>query len=100
MRTTPLKATVAAVVAVMLWAFVGVERIVGDHEAGISWETFIKHRPTLQVIFQNPAQKDLDIASFDTLSLAEQAAFIDYCTIRFGTPDAGQCRAIVIGRIV
>jgi len=34
----------AACSSFLFWGFVGIERIVADHEMGIIWEPFIKHR--------------------------------------------------------
>jgi hypothetical protein len=100
MKAVQLKATVAVVIVCTLWVFVGVERIVGDHEVGISWEAFIKHRPSVQLKFQNPAQKGLELIPFEALSLADQTAFIEFCAIRFGTTNTAQCRAIILERVV
>lgn len=99
MRTAQIKVVAAVVVAGMLWAFVGVERIVDDHEIGISWEPFVKHRPSLQVRFVSPAQKGLEIApTTDDLSPSERAAFIEFCGIRFGVTDPAHCHAIISRR--
>jgi hypothetical protein len=95
MKAALIKTGVAVMVAGILWAFVGVERIVGDHEIGVSWEPFIKQRPSLQLRFENPAQKGLEIDPFEALSPAEQAAFNEFCAIRFGATDAAQCRALI-----
>lgn len=100
MRAVQLKAAVAVLVICTLWAFVGVERIAGDHEVGVSWETFIKHRPSTQLKFQNPAQKGLELIPFEALSLADQTAFIEFCAIRFGTTNTTQCRATILERMV
>jgi len=74
-----------------LWTFVGVDRIVGDHELGISWEAFIKHRPSLQLRFDNPARKGLELATIDEFSTSQRAAFSSYCEIRFGEADLKRC---------
>lgn len=89
-----------AVVVAAMWAFVGFERIVGDHEVGASWEPFIKHRPSLQMRFENPAQKGLEIVEFENLSPDDQAAFTNFCAFRFGTTDAARCSAALVGRMV
>lgn len=98
MKKNLFKVGVAVITIGILWAFVGVERIVGDHEMGLSWEPFIKHRPSLQLRFQNPAQKGLEIEPFETLSAVEQAAFKEYCVSRFGTSDIMQCRSLIAQR--
>lgn len=74
-----------------LWTFVGVERIVGDHELGVSWEVFIKHRPTLQLRFDNPAWKGLELVAINEFSTPQRAAFSSYCEIRFGEADLRLC---------
>lgn len=96
MMNGSLKLGVAAIVFSAIWAFVGVERIVSDHEKGITWELFIKHRPSLQVRFENPARKGLEIEPIENLSPAEQDAFIEFCTVRFGVMDTMQCRALIL----
>lgn len=83
-----------------LWAFFGVERIVSDHEIGVSWEPFIKHRPSLQVLFENPAQKGLKLTPVVAMSASERAAFIEFCELRFGEVDAVRCYARVADRSV
>lgn len=98
MKAMLVKGGVAVVLAGILWAFGGVERMVGDHEVGVSWEPFVKHRPSLQVRFTNPAQKGLEIVPFDSLSPAEQVEFIEFCSTRFGVADAGHCHALVSDR--
>jgi hypothetical protein len=96
-----LKTTsIAVVIAVIAWSFVGVERIVGDHEIGVTWEPFIKHRPSLQIRFQDPGQKGLDIVPFEALPPADRAAFIEFCAIRFGSANVTQCRALIAAREV
>lgn len=98
MKAMLVKGGVGVLLAGILWAFGGVERMVGDHEVGVSWEPFVKHRPSLQVRFMNPAQKGLEIVPFDALSPAEQAEFIEFCNIRFGVADVGRCHALVSDR--
>jgi hypothetical protein len=93
-----MKTAIAVVIAVIAWTFLGVERIVGDHEIGVTWEPFVKHRPSLQIRFQDPGQKGLDIVPFNALSPADQAAFVEFCTIRFGSADVAQCRALITAR--
>jgi hypothetical protein len=61
MKSLLVKVALCVVAIGALWAFVGVERIVGDHEVGVSWEPFSKHRMSLQVRFENPAQKGLEL---------------------------------------
>lgn len=87
-----------ALIAAMLWFFVGAERLVGDHEVGVSWGFFIKHRPVLRVLFSNPAQHGLDIVPFKELTSSEQQHFVEYCGIRFGLTDIGQCYSQIAAR--
>lgn len=100
MKILLVKGALGVVATGMLWAFIGVERIVGDQEIGVSWEPFIKHRPFLQVQFENPAQKGLDLTPVDELSTSERAAFIQFCGLRFGEADADRCYARVADRKV
>lgn len=94
------KSVIGVIATGTLWAFVGVERIVGDHEIGVSWEPFIKHRPSLQVLFENPSQNGLDLTPLGELSASERAAFIEYCDLRFGEVDAARCYASIADRRV
>lgn len=98
MKTMLAKGAGAATLIGTLWAFGGVERMVGDHEIGVSWEPFVKHRPSLQVRFMNPAQKGLEIVPYNSLSPVEQAEFIDFCSIRFGVADMERCHTLVSDR--
>lgn len=73
--------------------FAGAEFLIGDHEIGSSWSMFIKHRPTWQFEFHNPAQHTLDIEPYDDLTIDEKAKLRDFCLIRFGLPDIDLCYA-------
>jgi hypothetical protein len=97
---SPPSIVIGVVAAAALWAFVGVERIVSDHEIGVAWEPFIKHRPSLQVWFENPAQKGLELTPVVAMPASEHAAFIGFCELRFGEVDAVRCFARVAGRSV
>jgi hypothetical protein len=94
-----IRSAFVALVVGVLWAFVGIERIVGDHEIGVTWEAFLKHHPSYQVIFENPGSKGLELMHFEKLSPAEQASFVEFCRIRFGTSDRRACQTILISRI-
>ncbi len=94
------RALLVAVIFGMLWSFVGVERIVGDHEVGVAWQAFIKHRPSAKLVFQNPAQNGLEIMRYEALAPADQTSFINYCGVRFGTVDPVQCHTILIQRVI
>lgn len=98
MRSKSLFVVIAAAFIGVLWAFVGLERIVGDHEIGVSWEPFIKHQPSLQMRFTNPIQYGLDTEPFETLSPDEERQFLEFCSIRFGITDGRQCYAEIVGR--
>lgn len=100
MNRTLIKYCIGVIVTCMLWAFVGIEHVVGDHELGSTWEPFVKHRPSLQMRFTNPAQRGLEQVTFETLSPAEQTAFIEFCGIRFGASDPEKCHAALAGRSI
>lgn len=92
------KSCIGAVLVGVCWLFVGVERIVGDHEVGVSWEPFLKHRPSLTVRFTKLAQKDLEIVPFEALSPKEQADLMEFCRIRFGFSDYKRCYISISNR--
>lgn len=100
MKNLLLKVGIGVVLIGGLWAFIGVERIVGDHEIGVSWEPFIKHRPSLQVRFDNPVQNGLELTPVGELSASERAAFVEFCNIRFGETDVARCYALITDRRV
>ena len=83
----------------MVWAFVGVERLVGDHEIGVSWEPFIKHKVTWRFHFENPAQKGLDIVPLASLAAAERQELVRFCTVRFGLSSIQQCHERLSARL-
>lgn len=93
------RSVIAILVVGLAWCFLGVERVVGDHEVGVAWEPFVKHRPSLRMRFQNPAQHGLDIVPFDGLQRDDQHALIEFCAIRFGLTDVAKCYAILDARI-
>lgn len=80
------------------WLCTGVERIPGDHEVGTAWPLFVKQRPSLQFVFENPAGRGLELTPVESMSATQRAAFIDYCHIRFGTTDAAKCQAEIAMR--
>jgi hypothetical protein len=82
----------------LVWPFVAIERLVGDHERGITWEVFLKHEATLQVRFTNPAQQGLEIVPFDHLSGEEQGRFMQFCAVRCGVTGPKQCYAKIAAR--
>lgn len=89
----------AVAVAVFFRMFVGSEYVENDHEIGSSWEPFLKHRPTFRYEFRNPAEQNLELVPFDTLSPDEQEQLRDYCEIRFGLKDIPQCYARMNARM-
>lgn len=89
---------VAVALALATLLSVGVERSVGDHEQGISWEPFVKRRLTLQWRFENPAWRGLEVVPLAAMSAPQRAAFAEFCEVRFGSADAAQCHAIVSAR--
>jgi len=95
---TRRRAALAAALALATLLSVGVERSVGDHEQGVSWEPFIKRRLTLQWRFENPAWRGLEIVPLAAMSAPHRAAFAEYCQVRFGSADPVQCHAIVSAR--
>ena len=88
----------AAALVGCLWSFIGIERMVGDHEVGVSWGLFIKHRPTVRSFYSNPAQHGLDFVPFADLSPVEQKRFVEFCSVRFGVEDPSSCGAMVAAR--
>lgn len=92
------RSAIGMAITACLWAFVGVERIVGDHEVGVYWEPFIKHRPSSKIHFENPAQKGLDLTPIEELSDSERPAFAEFCELRFGEVDAKRCYARIADR--
>jgi hypothetical protein len=83
----------------VLWAFVGVERLVGDHEMGVAWEPFLKHRVTMQIRFTNPARKGLEILSYESMSADERSRFLEFCYIRYGVRDPRECYVQIAARV-
>ena len=100
MKRSKNKLLVIAFLLVGVFPFVGIERIIGDHEMGISWVLFFKHYPTLQLHYQNPAYIALETVPFQELSQSEQLEFIDYCTVRFGIKDVKQCNVVFSERMI
>lgn len=90
--------TAIGLVAAVLWAFVGVDRIVSDHEIGVAWKPFFKQRPGTQIIFSNPAARNLEIVPFAGMTNSEQQAVIEYCAVRFGESDISNCYAFMAGQ--
>lgn len=86
------------VLAMLLSLQVGVERRVGDHEQGISWEPFVKRRLTWQWRFENPAWRGLEIVPLAAMTAPQRAVFAQFCQIRFGSTDPVQCHAMVSAR--
>jgi hypothetical protein len=87
-----------AALATLLWLLVGVERRVGDHEQGVSWEPFVKRRLTLQWRFENPAWRGLEVVPLTAMSPPQRAAFGEFCQVRFGSGDPARCHGIVSAR--
>jgi hypothetical protein len=73
------------------WIFIGFDHYVGDHEVGTFWNPFIKSKPTLQVLFENPIVDRLEIAPLNTLSSETRLKFIEYCEIRWGISNTEDC---------
>jgi len=78
-------------ILVLGWLFVGLDQYVGDHEVGVQWDPFIKHRPSTTVLFQNPAQVGLDMVPFENLGENKKKSVIQYCRVRYGTDDIKRC---------
>ncbi|MCL2590252.1 MAG: hypothetical protein FWD67_05050 [Betaproteobacteria bacterium] len=98
MKKYLIKFVTALLLFVLLWAFVGFEYVVGDHEVGSKWTFFIKNHPSFQLKFRNPALKGLDYVPFENLSSLERKSFSDYCAIRFGEADIFGCYKAVSNR--
>ncbi|MES2743537.1 MAG: hypothetical protein V4754_21665 [Pseudomonadota bacterium] len=76
---------------VFLVLFVGVDRFVGDHEVGVTWIFFLKHKPTVQFEFSNPAQLGLELIPINKLTPGQRKKVIEYCDIRYGIVDIDFC---------
>ena len=98
MKSIIFKGIVGSLIIGGLWSLIGVERIVGDHEIGVSLVPFIKHRPSLQIYFKNPIQNGLDITPIEELSPPERMAFIEFCNIRFGVTKLASCYTLIFDR--
>lgn len=94
------RAAVAIAVIGVTWANTGVERIAGDHEVGTSWQGFVKHRPSAQLVFENPARRGLEQIAPESMLPAQRAEFLAYCDIRFGAADAAQCQSMLRQRVL
>ncbi|WP_211440938.1 hypothetical protein [Collimonas humicola] len=81
----------AVLVLVLSWLFVGLDRYVGDHEAGGGWDLFIKHKPSMTVFFSNPAQFGLDMAPLDKMDDGAKKDLVEYCKVRYGTDNMSRC---------
>lgn len=90
--------TIASLLLLGSWLWIGLDKYVGDHEVGSAWEPFLKSRPTWVLLFKNPAQQGLDRDAFDTLDAARQQAFRDYCAVRFGIEDPHRCEKVIEDR--
>jgi hypothetical protein len=84
----------------ILCFWVGIERIVNDHEVGVVWVPFVKKHPTLQLYFSNPTQKSLEIIDVERLSNSEKEKFVDFCKVRFGEKSISKCYKLLNHRIV
>jgi hypothetical protein len=76
---------------VLAWLFVGLDRYTGDHEVGVQWDPFIKHKPTMTVYYKNPAQVGLDMVPMDSLDDSGKKNLSEYCQVRYGTDDIKRC---------
>jgi hypothetical protein len=74
--------------------------MVGDHEVGVVWEPFIKHRASLQIRFSDPSRHGLETVAFGDLNREEQIEFIEFCDIRYGVRDPKKCHALIAARDV
>jgi hypothetical protein len=86
--------------SVFAWAFFGAERLVGDHERGVVWEPFIKHRASFQVRFLDPSRHGLETVPYENLDRENQMQFVEFCDIRYGVRDPKECRAMTAARDV
>jgi hypothetical protein len=76
------------------WIFIGIEEVHGDVEMGDGERFFIKHRPSLQWTFSNPAIPFLDVKTPDNLSIEARRELPRFCLIRYGTESLVDCYRI------
>lgn len=98
MKRTVRLALIALVLCCLAWPFVGLERLIGDHEVGVVWTPFLKHRPSLQMLYVNPAQEGLDSLPFESLPPQQHAEFLAYCRVRFGLTSGQKCATALADR--
>jgi hypothetical protein len=91
--------SLAILIVAITWTLLGVERVVGDHEIGVSWEPFLKHTITWRFRFENPAQKGLDIVPLASLTVPEQRELTRFCEVRFGQSNLQQCHELLSARL-
>lgn len=92
-----LSTALGATLTLVAWLFVGIEEQPRDD--GTAYEFFAKQVPRWGVIYRNPAVcGECDVEPFSTLSASQQAAFADFCEVRFGLDDARACYAIFLER--
>lgn len=93
-------ALATVVIALALWPIVGLERIVNDHEVGVMWQPFLKHRLTSRVVFENPALRGLQIIPLEDLTSTEREAFANYCAVRFDANSLLLCLQRTMDRLL
>lgn len=77
------------------WLFCGIEE--QPHDDGTRYDFFAKQEPRLRVIYRNPAVcGECDVEPFSTLTASQQAAFVDFCRVRFGLDNVRACYAIFL----
>jgi len=70
---------------------IGIDRVANDHEIGVQYIDFFKHRLTFKVHYQNPAWKGLELIPHTNLKQEEQSQHLKYCEIRFGVSNIAEC---------
>ncbi|HEY4291744.1 hypothetical protein [Luteibacter sp.] len=80
-----------AALFLITWLFVGCEKVYGDHEVGNWHWPFIKHEPSFQVHFENPADVGLEILPPDKLTRGEQWKLPKFCEVRYGVSSVISC---------
>lgn len=93
MRSRVAAVGLAFLLVLLLWLFVGIERI--DREHGTDYEPFAKQTPSFKIVFQNTAQcGECDLRPWGLMSPEERSQFAEYCAARFGLGQVRPCYAI------
>lgn len=78
----------------LVWLFIGVERINREH-GEVDYELFTKQWPSFHVVYENTAQcGECDLRPWALMSSSDRIRFADYCNARFGLDKERACYAI------